>query len=225
MGRQTVTTYFYKPTANKSATNRSRKKANFLKSPYAQTTKKGWTMSSRFNEKQIEELPGPGMYEFKSKAVEGPEYSILGKYKNKLESLPGPGDYDYELKTNSGYTMGAKFSDWKSEEFPGPGAYDSKFQKEGVQYSMYGKRETKFEQTPGPGDYEMIKEQPKGITIGQKQSAKRVEDLPGPGEYTTKTYIVEGPQYSMYQKRDKKVENTPGPGLYFNSSLLLTCFV
>ena len=205
--------YYHKPTGNKSATMRSRKKRNFLKSPYASSSsKKGFSMGSRFNEKQIEEQPGPGMYESKSKAVEGPEYSIYGKYQTKYESLPGPGDYEHKEKTKSGWTMGGRMSDYKTDELPGPGAYDSQFQKEGVQWSMYSKRDVKYEQTPGPGDYELIKEQPKGVTIGQKQAPKQVEELPGPGMYTQKSYILEGPQYSMYQKRDSKIESTPGPG-------------
>ena len=213
-----MTTYFYKPVANKSATMRT-KKVNFLKSPYAKSAeksvgKKGFSMGSRLVEKKAEELPGPGMYEFKSKAVEGPEYSIYGKYPTKYESLPGPGDYTHELKTNTGWTMTGRYSDYKTDEFPGPGAYDSKFQKEGVQYSMYGKREVKYEQTPGPGDYELVKEQPKGITIGTKQAPKAIEELPGPGHYTGKSYILEGPQYSMLKKRDEKIKYTPGPGMY-----------
>ena len=215
MNRRTVTTtYFYNPTSNKSATVRVRK-ANFLKSPYLHASqKKGYTFGGRASEKRAEEQPGPGNYEFKSKAVEGPEYSIYGKYPTKYESIPGPGDYDYQLKTNSGCTIGQKFSDYKTDELPGPGAYDSQFAKEGPEYSMYARRDQKMEQTPGPGDYEMLKEQPKGITIGQRQQNERVEDLPGPGNYEQKTYIKEGPHYSIYQKREGKLEQTPGPGDY-----------
>ena len=171
-------------------------------------------MGGRHTEKGPEEAPGPGMYEFKSKAVEGPEYSIYGKYPTKYESLPGPGDYEYKPQTNSGCTIGAKFSDYKTDEFPGPGAYDSWNQKEGVQYSMYAKRENKVERTPGPGDYELIKEQPKGITIAGRQAPAKQEELPGPGEYAQKSMIIEGPMYSMYPKRDKQTLTTPGPGDY-----------
>jgi hypothetical protein len=213
-GRKTTTTQYNKATTNKMAAKRSSKR-NFLKSPYAQTAssgKKGWSMSQRFNEKKVIDEPGPGMYDHKSKAVEGPEYSIYGKYQTKYESKPGPGDYEHKEETRSGWTMGGRMSDYKTDELPGPGAYDSKYQKEGVQYSMYAKRDNKIEMTPGPGDYEMAKEQSKGVTIGQRQSTKAPEELPGPGEYTERSYINEGPQYSMYERRDGKIESTPGPG-------------
>ena len=38
--------------------------------------------------------------------------------------MPGPGDNEYKPQTNSGCTIGAKFSDYKTDEFPGPRAYD-----------------------------------------------------------------------------------------------------
>ena len=55
-----MTTYFYKPVANKSATMRT-KKVDFLKSPYAKSVKqsadkKGFSMGSRFVGKKVEEL-------------------------------------------------------------------------------------------------------------------------------------------------------------------------
>lgn len=72
--------FYNRPAANASATQRTRK-TNFLKSPFATAgAKQGFTMDGRHTEKGPEEAPGPGMYEFKSKAVEGPEYSIYGKY-------------------------------------------------------------------------------------------------------------------------------------------------
>ena len=45
---------------------------------------------------------------------------------------------------------------------------------------------------------------------------KKIEYVPGPGQYEGKSK-VEGPQYSIYAKRDQKIEQTPGPGDY-NSS-------
>ena len=98
---------------------------------------------------------------------------------------------------------------------PGPGNYEEKsFITEGIKYSMYQKREETIEQTPGPGDYEEVVEKKEGITIGQKLSQKEAEELPGPGNYEEKSYIVEGPKYSIYQKREETIEQTPGPGDY-----------
>ena len=72
-------------------------------------------------------------------------------------------------------------------------------------YSIYQKREQRIEQTPGPGDYEELKKEMKGVTIGEKLKERKPEDLPAPGQYTEKSYIVEGPQYSIYQKREHKI--------------------
>ena len=38
--------------------------------------------------------------------------------------------------------------------------------------------------------------------------------MPAPGQYESKSQLIEGPQYSIYQKRDQKIEQTPGPGDY-----------
>ena len=52
------------------------------------------------------------------------------------------------------------------------------------------------------------------MTIGKRLADKKVEDLPAPGQYELKSHLNEGPQYSIYQKRDQKIEQTPGPGDY-----------
>jgi hypothetical protein len=44
---------------------------------------------------------------------------------------------------------------------------------------------------------------------------KKFEDLPGPGQYELKSNL-EGPQYTMYERRDQKIEHTPGPGEYYS---------
>ena len=38
--------------------------------------------------------------------------------------------------------------------------------------------------------------------------------MPGPGAYQERSYLKEGPQYSIYTRRDEKIEQTPGPGDY-----------
>ena len=40
------------------------------------------------------DVPGPGQYENKSLIIEGPQYSIYGKFKSKIPLTPGPGDYE-----------------------------------------------------------------------------------------------------------------------------------
>ena len=88
-------------------------------------------------------------------------------------------------------------ADKKVEDLPAPGQYEARSTiQEGPQYSIYQKRDQKIEQTPGPGDYNQPEREQKGVTIGQRIADKKVEDLPAPGQYSTKSHLVEGPQYS-----------------------------
>ena len=190
-------------------------KVDYHISPYMQSQKKGYTFGGKAKDKKVEEAPGPGNYQYKSKAVEGPEYSIYKKYPQKIEPTPGPGDYEDAKKQNSGFTIGQRLREKNAEELPAPGQYEAISQLvEGPQYSIYQKRDQKIEQTPGPGDYNQPEKEQKGVTIGQRFGEKKIEDLPAPGQYSTKSHIVEGPQYSMYQKREQKLEQKPGPGDY-----------
>ena len=67
-----------------------------------QHRRKGYTIGGKPKAKKSEEAPGPGNYEYRSKAVEGPEYTIKKKYLNKYESTPGPGDYEKPEDTKGG---------------------------------------------------------------------------------------------------------------------------
>ncbi|MBK8156466.1 MAG: hypothetical protein IPK55_10960 [Streptococcus sp.] len=64
------------------------------------------------------------------------------------------------------------------------------------------------EQTPGPGEYELKEEGGKGVTIGERLKERKPEDLPAPGQYEIKSRIIEGPQYSVGEKRYTKIEQT-----------------
>ena len=50
--------------------------------------------------------------------------------------------------------------------------------------------------------------------MGTKLRDKDPEELPGPGNYEMGSKIVEGPQYSMGDRRDQRISDTPGPGTY-----------
>ena len=109
--------------------------------------------------------------------------------------------------------------DWtkKAGDLPAPGQYSTKSHLvEGPQYSIYQKRDQKIEQTPGPGDYNEPSQEQKGVTIGQRFGEKKLEDLPAPGQYASKSHLVEGPQYSIYQKREQKFEQTQDPEITMN---------
>jgi hypothetical protein len=101
----------------------------------------------------------------------------------------------------------------KKHDGPAPGDYEigSKIV-EGPQYSIYQKRNEKIEPTPGPGEYEYHEKEGKGVTIGEKRESKISSDTPAPGQYEIESKIIEGPRYSMYEKRDQKIERTVGPG-------------
>ena len=176
---------------------------------------KGVTIGQRFEDKQAEEIPGPGNYQAKSHIAEGPQYSIYQKRDNKIEQTPGPGDYNNPEKEQKGVTIGRRITEREGDDLPGPGNYQDKTHiGEGAKYSIYQKREQKIEQTPGPGEYEELSEAKKGVVIGKRIQEREAEELPGPGNYEGNTYVGEGPQYSMYPKREHKIDFTPGPGDY-----------
>jgi len=76
------------------------------------------------------------------------------------------------------------------------------------------KRDERVELGPGPGEYELKDKKEGGFTIGERLADKEIEDAPAPGQYELKSTLVEGPQYSMYERRAEKLETTVGPGEY-----------
>ncbi len=56
----------------------------------------GKTMGMRLNEKQREEVPGPGQYEMRATVGEGPKWAVGTEPRGKdaLSSSPGPGQYE-----------------------------------------------------------------------------------------------------------------------------------
>ena len=60
---------------------------------------------------------------------------------------------------------------------------------------MMTKFDYKIEQNPGQWDYNEPAKEQIGVNIGQIYNGKRKEDLQAPWKYTTKSHIVEGPQF------------------------------
>jgi hypothetical protein len=52
------------------------------------------------------------------------------------------------------------------------------------------------------------------VTIGEKHRERVPEDLPAPGQYEISSKVIEGPTYSIGEKRYQKIERTVGPGEY-----------
>ena len=66
----------------------------------------------------------------------------------------------------------------------------------------------------GPGEYEAPQEKGKGVTIGEWLREKEADYVPEPGAYEVRSKIVEGPTYTMGEKRETRIEQTVGPGEY-----------
>ena len=100
-------------------------------------------------------------------------------------------------------TIGERLREKEADYVPEPGAYELKSKLvEGPQYSIYEKWEQKIEPTVGPGEYEVKEDRGKGVTIGTKIQEKEADYVPEPGAYELKSTLVEGPQYSIYEKRE-----------------------
>ena len=170
-------------------------------------------MGEKLKDRAPEDLPGPGNYDYKSKIQEGPAYSLYPKRDTKYNDNPGPGQYEHSDVKGKGVKIGEKLKDRAPEDLPGPGNYDQQTKiGEGPKYSMYDKRDQKYNDNPGPGQYEASESKRKPITIGEKLKERAPEDMPGPGNYDQKSKIQEGPQYSIYGRRDDKYNDNPGPG-------------
>ena len=166
-------------------------------------------------EKEADYVPEPGAYEVKSRIVEGPTYSIGEKRMEKIEQTVGPGEYEVVEEKAKGVTIGERLREKEADYIPEPGAYEVRSKiVEGPQYSIYEKREQKIEPTVGPGEYEVKEEKAKGVTIGERLREKEADYVPEPGAYEIKSRIIEGPTYSIGEKRIEKIEQIVGPGEY-----------
>ena len=123
---------------------------------------------------QAKNVPGPGGYDQRSKAVEGPKFimglklentSLIGTSVAKTAANPGPGGYnaDYTIskKKMGAYSMKARHADLKSMNVPGPGTYtkpdlaSSPDKRRGATHKIGTGARTSDNRTlaPGPGTY------------------------------------------------------------------------
>ena len=115
----------------------------------------------------------------------------------------GPGEYEIKEERKQGVTIGERLREKEADYVPEPGAYEVKSRiVEGPTYSIGEKRMEKIEQTVGPGEYEVVEEKANGVTIGERLREKEADYIPEPGAYEVRSKIVEGPQYSIYEKRE-----------------------
>jgi hypothetical protein len=110
-------------------------------------------------------VPGPGVYEIKSKGIEGPCFSFRPKHKDKAaDSVPGPGNYEPnpsavkekppswalgKSQKNEGFNV--------DKHLPGPGSYIATSTLSGPKWAFGNSKRGKSAElaSPGPGTYEI----------------------------------------------------------------------
>lgn len=185
---------------------------------YSQTHDKmikspAWGMGSgqRQNLARSSENPGPGNYAV-IKEAEGPQYSILGKYQQRMkDQSPGPGNYsagdDARRQKAPSFGMGTekKGIDYnKGKDAPGPGQYSSTRQRDTPAFGFGSgvRNNARDSGIPGPGSYSMkqlVGSGPaKSILGGRPGSAPKARGAaPGPGQYDMMKTIGAGPKWAM----------------------------
>jgi hypothetical protein len=191
--------------------------------------KRGFSMSSRYPEKERLGSPGPGAYS-PTKSKDAPNYSMgTGKRDSFSKSgmVPGPGSYDSKpWGANQGtYRFGSSTRRPLSAgtSAPGPGTYYNPKNQGGPSYSMRPKTaKERSTDGPGPGAYD---QSPKKIVhdavIGGKfgsssrTSLDKAGNPVGPGMYDIRGNLG-GPKWGFgsanrggFDKND-----SPGPGSY-----------
>ena len=174
--------------------------------------------------------PGPGTYEIKSTAVEGPKFSMPGRSPNKaFDNMPGPGHYDHSITEQSirerapAYKMGteARTERPQSAYVPGPGTYSTDVKDKGPKWGFGSQsRENVFKiDVPGPGTYNMPNSlSNRGCTMTGRQSDSPIDNTPGPGAYNPTSVRPKSPNWSL--GKSPRISSTssskfaPGPGAY-----------
>ncbi|OMJ68979.1 hypothetical protein SteCoe_33427 [Stentor coeruleus] len=176
------------------------------------------------------ETPGPGAYDVKPKAMEGPKFTMQGKnLKEHIDKIPGPGHYDQDINNvnakdrSPAYKLGtaARIEEKKLLQNPGPGQYDTRSKDLGPQWGFGSESRSKdFKaENPGPGAYELPGSLSKnGFSIaGRKQDITK-DNFPGPGSYDIHDR-PKSPTWTLSKSPNSKAINlsqsiSPGPGAY-----------
>lgn len=191
-----------------------------------------WTFAGKSQEKNTNDMPGPGSYNPSiSKFENSPNYKIGTSSRTDflVSSAPGPGSY--ETKSSISRSHAPKIGTSKRPplndpiQTPGPGTYELRSSLiEGPKYTMTGRKSnSKSDGLPGPGHYNqsfndtITKEKAPAYRMG---SASRVERpssayVPGPGNYDSPKG-KSGPSWGFgTQSRENIFKiDIPGPGTY-----------
>lgn len=159
-----------------------------------------------------------------------PAWTIPGRYSNSNKNLsPGPGQYNpglMKFENSPGFRIGTSNRTGFQKSFtPGPGAYAPAAAKwptsPGYSCGKGNRLSLGKSESPGPGTYNCRSFL---VTVGGKigkssrtalDSAEKMSKTPGPGSYLTPSKIVEGPRFSMTNRRPSSAKSVnPGPGAY-----------
>jgi hypothetical protein len=193
-------------------------------------TANSFTRAPKMPENTELKVPGPGTYEV-SPGKSSPQVAFTREARGKkLKSdYPGPGEYYIpgltdELRRKMGKSMLSKSPITTNEpNFPGPGAYFVKDKRQGPAFSVGRGKRTEIaalRNTPGPGNYEQrtsaLGNKSKSFGTGIRPGIAKANGFPGPGAYNSRSFIEEGPKYSLVARKNevKSVELLPGPGQY-----------
>lgn len=173
--------------------------------------------------------PGPGTYEIKSTAVEGPKFSMPGRSSSKkLDNMPGPGHYDHSQTEQNvrerapAYKIGteARTERPQSAYVPGPGTYSVDKKDLGPKWGFGSQsRDNIFKiEVPGPGTYNMPSSQSnRGFSMTGRKPDSPKDQNPGPGAYNPAPVRPKSPNWTLGKSPKGESRNNsmaPGPGAY-----------
>ena len=183
---------------------------------------KGFTIGSRYKEREVEQQPGP---DFVPK-LEIKKVSIQNRYYRKnVEVTPGPADYDCsETLVNNHPIVISPRGPIKLESdscSPGPGKYNTseQFGTGSARTHIRPRTEVRTRRQPNPGfsynDPEVFGASGRKSAISPiYKSRDTTSDSPGPGYYNP--YSQDMPKKTIRTSTTyrRKPDETPGPGAY-----------
>ena len=178
-----------------------------------------------------EDIPGPGSYN-PSDHPEIPTYIFPKDLRNKNHdpNYPAPNHYNIpgfseEFSSKPGKTILPRRPLPKpTSEVPGPGSYTLILPTTSPAFSLGRSKRAglsvDFQSKPGPGHYSPINSTHsspgKSIGTSKREGIAKVNSMPGPGTYESRSFVEDGPKYTMVGKvkEAKGIVALPGPGYY-----------
>mmetsp|Transcript_2175 Transcript_2175/g.2506 ORF Transcript_2175/g.2506 Transcript_2175/m.2506 type:complete len:471 (-) Transcript_2175:40-1452(-) len=180
----------------------------------------GKSIGSKRKNKDDDNIPGPGAYNFYDINNKGKGWSIASRPETAdYYNSPGPAAYFPHSKNGApAYTIGGPHrKPYNDQLSPGPQYNLDNPWNKGI---LMGKeKRLQYEgdesQKPGPGTYYLPQNKGKGVYMAGKYPPKGLENFPGPGAYDMNGKKA-GPHYSIASVNGKEKYGTvsPGPAAY-----------